>query len=197
MPSIIWGVFVLLVSAPSILAQVSPNPVADTEVRDSSSIRMRSIALERAKREANKPFSNKSSNEPAVNFSEIKEDFEKIQKLQLSIIKTYTTGEKINYEKISGFALEMTKKAHRLDENLFGLNSDQVANQAESKENKKQKSVKDLIIELDAALTSFVSSPIFHNTKLVDRKISEKSQMDLDKILKLSETLSKEAKKMK
>ncbi len=195
MKSTIWGVFGLLVFTSSIFAQISPNPVIETEVRDNNSIRMRSLTLERAKRESNKKPAPAPTKEEIIKFAEIKEDFENIQKLQNQIIKSYTTGKKINFGKISDSATELSKKAHRLDLNLFGAELDNPS-KTKSKNEVREKSIRDLIVELDAAVGNFVSNPIFTNNKLIDSKMSEKAQIDLQKITKLSETLSKEAKKL-
>lgn len=194
MKLIIFGAFsFLLLALSSTLAQI-PYPVADLEIRDDSSIRRRSLELERVKREGNTINPIESSREQQIKFAQVKADFESIQKLQTAIIKAYTTGKKINYDKICESAAEMTIKARRLDENLF--NSKQIQ-KIKAVENPKQKSIRDLIIELDNSVGKFVGSPIFKNTKLVDLEISEQTRIDLENLLSLSETLSKESGKMR
>lgn len=193
MKLIIFGVFsFLLLALSSTFAQI-PNPVADIEIRDESSLRRRSLELERVKREGNTINPAGASKEQQIKFAQVKADFESIQNLQTAIIKAYTTGKRINYEKIHDSAAEMTNKARRLDENLFGAKQ----NQKIKVENAKQKSIRDLIIELDNSIGKFVSSPIFKDTKLVDLETSQKTRIDLEKLLTLSEILSKEAGKMK
>lgn len=183
----------LLFGTSSIFAQV-PHPVADLEIRDDSSIRRRSLELERVKREGNTKNPAEFSKEQKIKFAQVKADFESIQNLQTAIIKAYTNGKKINYAKIREAAAEMTDKARRLDENLF--NSKQIQ-EIKAVENFRKKSIRDLIIELDNSIGKFVSSPIFKNTKLVDLEISEKTRLDLEILLTLSEILSKAAEKMK
>ena len=179
-----------------IFAQVPiPEPTLEVEVRENST-RMRSIELERIKRESAKLRPRESSKEQEIKFAEIKEDFENIQKLQDGIIKSYTSEKKINYSKISQSAADMRNKALRLNANLFGTKSDET-NVSEDSNNAEKNSVRNLIIELDNAVGSFISSPIFQNTKVVDRKASEIAQSDLKKILNLSRALSGEADKMK
>jgi cell fate (sporulation/competence/biofilm development) regulator YlbF (YheA/YmcA/DUF963 family) len=191
---IFFGVTNLVLLSPIAFAQV-PNPVADNEMRDGNSIRRRALELERVKRESNKLKPRESTKEQEIKFAEIKEDFENIQKLQGEIIKTYTTGKKINYEKISQSAAEMTKKTVRLDANLFDSKIEVTVKNKDS-ENAKPKKVRELIIELDKVIGVFVGSPVFKNTKLVDEQSSEKSRLDLEKIFRLSDTLSREAKKL-
>jgi hypothetical protein len=175
----------------------SPIPVFEKEIREGTSIRMRSTELERIKREANKVDTGESNIERKIKFSAIKKDFEAIQKIQDSIIKTYTTGKKINYSKIGEKAEAMTKNALRLDENLFGAKSDTTIKKQEEWPDTKQKSVKNLIIELDKMIGTFVANPMFKNIKIVDLKLSKNAQSDLMKIIDLSRNLSNLAAKMK
>lgn len=172
-----------------------PEPTLEVEVRENS-IRMRSLELERIKRESAKPKPRESSKEQEIKFAEIKEDFENIQKLQDGIIKSYTAGKEINYSKISRLAADMRNKALRLSANLFGTKSDE-ANVSEDSDNAEKDTVRNLIIGLDDAIGFFISSPIFQNTKVVDRKASEIAQSNLKKVLNLSTILSREADKMK
>ena len=99
----------------------APVPVAEAEVREGS-IRLRSIDLERVKKDAAKVPARDDGKEQAIKFAMIKADFESIQKSQDSIIKAYTTGEKINYGKIGGEAHDIKKQGHRLAVNLFNEN---------------------------------------------------------------------------
>ncbi len=192
---IFCGITNLIFLSAITIAQVS-NPVADTEMRDGSSIRRRSIELERVKRESNRLTRTEDLNERTIRFAEIKEDFENIQKLQSEIVKAYTHGKKINYEKISASAAEMTKKAARLDVNLFNSKAEKL-DKNDTVGNANQKSVRNLIIELDKAIGDFIGSPIFKNTKLIDPQTSRKSGIELEILMKLSMALSKEANKMK
>lgn len=197
MKNTFYFTFFLLFFSTSISAQMlpSPFPVAEKEIREGSSIKIRSIELERVKRDAN---NRNSKDSPAIvrNFDEVKEDFEEIQILQTKIINIYTKGKEINYEKISRASAEMKKKALRLDKNLFGLKPDEKAMKVKTATLYEQKSVRDLIIELDKNIEVFINSPVFKNNKLVDQEATEKAQNELEEIIRLTEMLSKEAKKM-
>jgi hypothetical protein len=182
--SLIFGTLALVLLS---FAQISPTPVINNEIKDNSSIRMRSIELERVKRDANKLLPPDSSNESGARFAQIKEDFEGIQKLEASIVKTYKTGVTIDYSKIHEDAREMKKKAMRLKLNFF--NSDLEADSLKKKKTS-QKSLKDLIIELDRVIGSFISSPAFKSIEVVDSKTLEKAELDLLKIIVLSDSLS-------
>ena len=149
----IFSALGLLIFATSIFAQIVPTPVINNEMRDISSVRRRSMELERIKKEADETFPHESNEEAAIRFAKVKNDYEHIQKLQAEIVKAYTTGKEINYSKISNSAAELNKKAIRLETSLFNIN--EVADKNIDK--KKSVSVRDLIIELDKVLGNFVT----------------------------------------
>lgn len=196
MKNVFSGVLWMLVLTFSCLGQISPTPVINNEIKDTSSIRMRSIELERVKRESEKTVPDNSAKNRQLKFSEIKKEYETIQKLQDSIVKTYTTGKIIDFIKISNLATELNENAIRLDKNLFVAEKNEEPNPKVA-ELAEKNSVPDLIVELDKAIENFVGSKIFQNTKLVNLKESQETQLELKKIIEISEKLSKQAKKLK
>lgn len=185
----------------------SPAVSGDKDLRDDN-IRMRSVDLERTKRDAKKSETENSGAASTVlptaviksdidtKYPQIKEDFEGIQNNQTEIIKTYTTGEKIDYQRIKNLAETLSKMAKRLDGNLF-------APQVEKKKEKPKetvtdkKNIKELIIDLDNAIGDFVSSPMFLNLRVIEPRIADKTQFDLAKIIEISQTLFLEEDKTK
>lgn len=197
----------------NISAQVAPAVTGDKDLRDEN-IRMRSIDLERAKRDAAKsPTDTTNTTSTAVpaaviksdidtKYPQIKEDFEGIQTDQSAIIKAYTTGEKIDYMQIKTAAADIGIRAKRLDGNLFAPKVEVEKKAEQSKEvskekEEKTKSVRDLIVELDNAVGNFVASAMFQNLRVVEPEVAGKTQADLAKIVEISELLSKETGKMK
>jgi hypothetical protein len=195
---IFFGVTNLFFLSSIAFSQVVPTPVINNEIRDNTSIRSREIELERVKRDSRKPNLTADLNGRVIKFSEIKEDFESIQKLQNSIVKIYTTGKKIRYEEIGKLALEINKSAMRLNSNLF---TESVAEKIELKkeeksETKSLKSVKEIIVDLDNNIGGFAKSSMFQNLKVIDTEVSEKTRMNLKQIIKLSAALNQTADKM-
>ena len=191
----------LLFLVSSISAQfISPVPVVETEVRDNSSVKMRAIQLDRVKREALKTDNEKLGPASVNRFLEIKEDFEKIQKLEGAIVTTYKTGKQIQYAKIASFSAELKTSAARLETNLFKpANPDQTelsnnADAAESDENLPDE-VKNLIVELDNSIGAFINNPIFQSSKKGGRREKEQATEDLKQIIRLSEALRQAAEK--
>jgi len=187
-------------------AQVTPAGAGDTDLRDNN-VRMRSNEIERIKRDGDKSSGSASqmNNEIDKKFPEINEDYEGIQRSQEAIVKAYTTGAKINYEQIEKSANDLTKNAERLNSNLFATKTKTKKEKgdkkndekSDKKDEEKPKEIKALIVELDNAIGSFVSSAMFQNLKAVEQKVADKAQLDLAQIRKISGELSKEAGKLK
>ncbi len=189
------SVFVLLGSA-AVLAQLPPPPVpsVETEVRDANSLRMRELQLERFRRDANKLSPNETSEEVEIRFANIKDDFEGIQKLQTGIVKAYTTGKTVDYDKIQRSAAEINKRSVRLGFNFFGSNLE-----ADSEKRSKElarKGVRGLIIDLDKKMGDFVSSSLFRNHVVVDVAENAKAEANLKGLVEISSALSLAAGKL-
>jgi len=193
----------ILALCPGVLGQASPAPPgAGDRNTGSTSIKDRSNELERVDREMHK--SDKAT-EPAAtaNFAQIKEDFEQIQVVfDKGIVNTYQTSNPMDYPKIADSATELKDRATRLRSNLF---PDRPKKSKDKKEDVEYvpvsgppaEVVKNLIVNLNSSLSTFVASPIFQNAKVVDPKEAEKARLNLETIIAQSTQLSLEAGKMK
>lgn len=187
----IFGVSgLILLASVAVFTQLPPPPVpsVETEVRDANSGRMRELQLERFRRDANKLRPTETSAEAEMRFARIKEDFEGIQKLQSGIVKTYTTGRTVDFDRIQRFAAEMNKRAVRLGSNYFGWDADEFRDGRPQPTSKK--SVRDLIIELDKRLGEFVGSPLFRDHVVVDAAENTKAESTLKRVVALSAALN-------
>jgi hypothetical protein len=177
----------------------APPGAGDKNLGDDN-IKLRSVELERIKREAQ--VAEAASYAPinpklTAQFGQVKDDYEAIQLLQAAIIKAYTTGKTIDYAMIESSATAMGKRASRLDSNLFAsTKTDKIDTKSEEKK-ENSLSIRNLIINLDNAIGDFVSSSIFGKQKVIEPDVAIKTRDDLFKILKFSELLAKEAKKLK
>jgi hypothetical protein len=200
MKKIILLIFLMLAASvfSNVFGQLAPAGAGDKTLADND-IKLRSVEIERIKRDADKnnPASFAPINaEIKAKFPQIKEDFETVQILEAAIVKAYTTGKTIDYGLIQTSAEGINKKAKRLDANLFASRLEKQDDKSNEK-TEKQKSIKELIVALDTSIGSFVSSKIFGNVNVIDPAVAVKTRTDLVKILDLSDKLSKEAKKMK
>ena len=195
----------------NIYAQQTPPPGAgDKDLRDTD-VKRRSVEMERVERDARKPnqspqtqVAKQAEDKLAAKYADIKTDYEQIQLSQDAVVKTYQGAGKIDYAQIGKSALEINNSATRLNSNLFPappvepadakmeVNKDEKA----KKETKPAKSVRDLIVELDNAVGSFTTSPMFQNLRVVDAAVSAKAKLDLEKIIEVSSILNKQAQKM-
>ena len=183
-----------------IFGQGTPPAVSDNANIADNSIKLRSAELEKTKRDEAVAAAAKFApinKDISARFPQIKEDFEGLQMAQAAIITAYTTGKKIDYSLIETSANEILKKAKRLDSNLFSPQTEVLEEDTAKKDEKKQKTVRDLIVDLDNTIGSFVSSKIFGNIKIIEPEVAIKTRTDLIKIEKLSIELAKEAAKLK
>jgi hypothetical protein len=187
----------------SVLGQSPAPPGAGDKNLSDRSIKDRSIELERIKREMDKENSASKDKTVPMNFAQIKEDFEQIQVVfDKGIVTTYKMSNPINYAKISESAAELKDRATRLRSNLF---PDRPKKSKDKKEEvayvpvsgAPSEAVKNLIVNLNDSLATFVASPIFQNAKVVDPKESEKARKDLETIIAQSTQLEQEAGKVK
>lgn len=203
------GLLVITGSSSALYAQSAPTVTTPTVSGDKNlsddSIKTRSIELERVERDAKKAnVTNKESEKQnsgsaedklAVKYEEIKTDYENIQVSQDAIIKAYQTGNKIDYAGIADNASIINKSAIRLNGNLFPAVKDDQKDKKKTEQPKSEKSVRDLIVELDNTIGSFVTSPMFQNLRVIDPEVSEKANQQLKSIIELSATLNEQAKK--
>lgn len=217
---IILTIAILAAAFSTVSAQVTPAGAGDKNLRDTD-VKGRSNELERIDRDARKEPGKKKvksaqtpaaaaqpENRLAAKYDEIKTDYEQIQLSQDSIIKAYKSGEKIDYAQIGKSSAEINKSAMRLNSNLFPLpvaensgakkveSSNAKKDEMPEKESKKLKSLRELIVEMDNTVGSFAASPMFNNLRAVDPAVSEKTKLDLERIIELSNLLGAEAGKM-
>lgn len=169
----------------------TPAGKSDSGLRDDN-VRLRSVELERIKREAEKgdPAQFTTINSTIeTKFGEIKEDFEGIQISQTAIIQAYAAGKNIDYKLITASAEEIYKKAKRLDSNLFSAKFDFDDKKYEKSLEEKKSLPRDLIIDLDNAVGELVASKLFQNLKVFEPETARKARTDLAHIIKTSEAL--------
>lgn len=178
-----------------VTAQDTPD-VPDAPVLREDEIRNRSIDLERVRRDSrskSEPGKVTMTDDLEEKYPQIKEDFEGMQIQQGMIVRAYTTGDTPDYAVISESAGKIEKHAKRLDTNLFAS----VPKEEKKKEKEEaEKSVRDLIIELDAAIGELVGSEMFLNLRVVDPDVAFKTHTHVLRVRDLSAALSAKAAKM-
>ena len=173
--------------------------IPDNATPVDNNIKLRSVELERVKREAEKAAMLRRDNGTELNFSIVKKDFEGIQKEQMRIIDAYTKGKKIDYKKISKSAAKITEMAIRLRANVFEPDDgDKKSDEGKDNENPfAGKTVRDLIIALDNAIGEVVTSPMWQKLAVVDPGVAGPVDKSLVKVIDTSGALWLESTKLK
>ena len=199
--ALIFFVFVVLAVTDVMAQRETPAGAGDKNLADDG-IKMRSVEMERMKQESKRAEAAlfaPISTDISAKFPQIKEDYEGIQISESAIITAYTTGKTINYTSITTSAEDVLRRAKRLDSNLFAPAADKKTDpnmvDKPTEKAEKPKSIRDLIIELDAAIGSFVASKIFANIEVIEPDIAIKSRTDLLNIIQLSDKLTVAAAK--
>lgn len=184
-------------SSPALAQRTPPAGASDKSLKgELDGVRGRSNEIERVRRDAEKP-AKKTEKSSEDKFPQIKEDFERIQIVNGEVLQAATPPGGPDYGHISEAAEEVRKRAARLKSNLFPPESEEKQKEKGSGEEKDQPGLKSLLSALDVALASFVSSPIFQNTKVVNPQESAKARRALEEVIKLSTQIVKESAKMK
>ena len=178
---------------------MNPHPSPDNATPVDNNIKLRSVELERIKREAEKNAVIRRDNGKELKFSVVKEDFEGIQKQQSMIVDAYIKSKEIDYKQINKSSNKISEMAVRLRANVFTPDDSEKESKDESavKNPYVGKSVRDLIIALDGAIGEVVTSPMWQKLKVVDPKVTAPVEASLVKVIDISGALWLASNKMR
>jgi hypothetical protein len=182
----------LILSATAATAQTvgTPGGITSGNPKDRSiEEKLRSDEIERVKRDA-----EKLATRPDPEFPRIKEDFERIQIINNNVLQAQASGGALDYARISEAASEIKKRAARLKTKLFTSDSGKSPKEKET-EADGARDLKSLLAELDGAISGFVTNPMFKRLRVVDAQHSAKARRDLERVIKLSARVRREADK--
>ena len=151
------------------------------------------MELERVKREASKPT---LKDDFTVSFPAIKEDFERIQKLNEEVFELNSGKTPINYAAVLQAITEINHRSARLKSNLFTAVPDEKQPAKNEQSVDAAQSLKNHLAELDKFVIRFTHNSIFQNINLVNPQDSLKAQDDLEEIIKVSSAIKEETKKL-
>jgi hypothetical protein len=167
--------------------------------------RSRSMAGERARAKAsdleayqremrlrnlNGPDKEAAEKQQRLALAQIKEDFERMQVVNNEMMRAVVKSDAIDYKLVSASLDEINKCAKRLKENL--KMQDYEAKEAGDGRAASVADVKASLSTLDDFIMSFVQSPIFQNTQVIDTNHRARAGNDLANII----GVSRDAKKM-
>lgn len=134
-------------------------------------------------------------NDPKLAYSQIREDFRRLQILNNNVMRTVSLSDEPDYKYISDSVREIKKRALRLKINLVfpEAERDEGPRLVESAD---ASDLKPALAALDGLIFSFVTNPVFKETAVVDAKLALKARRDLDGIIELSEKVRKNAERI-
>ncbi|HEX7313410.1 MAG TPA: hypothetical protein VF297_05790 [Pyrinomonadaceae bacterium] len=195
--------FVLLVAAPAAYAQTrapeahhAPQPTQPSPIPRAPSVRERQLMMEEMSREMGKGTAPRKSEE--LRMTEIAEDYRDIQQVNNKMMSSAMRAAEPDYKMIAGSVADMRKRAERLRENL-------ALPPPEAREGEKRpapKSAEDAagmkaaLLALDRSLMSFVRSPVFKNTDVLDAEAAAKASRDLAEVIERCRLAAKDAEKL-
>ena len=126
-------------------------------------------------------------------FRQFKEDFETLQAANYYLLDAAATNPNPDYAQVKKQAGEIKKRASSIKTNLVlpePLKDEKVKKREAAADNE---ALKADIVALDAAVQSFVTSPMFQDLGVLDANNSVKARSDLETIIRLSEQIRRSA----
>jgi hypothetical protein len=194
----------LFIPTPAVKAQTErsrPNtaspvggPRAGSETRPPS-IRERQLMMDEVAREAAKP---RTSEMERVAFTQIAEDFKRIQILNNKMMGSTMKSAAPDYESIADTTAEIRRRATRIRNNLSlpKAVSEETEKRPEYKLTVDAAGMKAALLSLDGSIMNFIENPIFQNPYVIDVERATKASRDLEIIIESSRLIRKDAERL-
>lgn len=174
-----------------------PPPIKSDSVPRPPSVRERQFIMEEMAREASKGAPPRKSEE--LRLSEIAEDYRDLQQVNNRMMGAAMRAAEPDYKSVAGSLADIRRRAERLRENLVlpAPSEQEVKDEKpEPKPAEDAAALKAALLKLDRSIMSFVSSPLFKNTDVLDTEAAAKAARDLDAVIELSRLLNKDAERL-
>ncbi len=167
----------------------NPSPVRSAAVYTERDRQFRELDQQRQKSVEKKDAQNQAA------MSQLREDFSRLYELQQSQLLPALKAVSLEYQAITRTSEEIKSRASRIRQNLLAMLSERDGKR------KKEYSVNEsdlhpAFTELSALIVRFVNSPVFQVNSANDNELRLAAREDLEGIIKLSEGITKAAKKM-
>jgi hypothetical protein len=202
-PAALAAAFLLLPHAPVARAQSRGSHQPGSPITPASvpretrppSIRDRQTVMDGMQREAARPQAEGRASLP---LGQIAEDFERIQTVNNRMMVAVMRSDSPDYGLVSEATSEIRKRAARLRSNLPLPEPEEGdgGKPSDYKSPEDAAQLKAALLRLDRALMSFVQSPVFRNTDVVDAGDGAKARRDLEAVIELSRLINKDAGRM-
>ncbi|MET0648587.1 MAG: hypothetical protein ABW208_18400 [Pyrinomonadaceae bacterium] len=169
-------------------AQSNPNPRAP-------SVRERQLMMDEMSREMGKGTPPRKSEE--LRLSEIAEDYRDLQQVNNKMMSATMRAPAPDYELINKSVADIRRRAERLRENL-ALPAPEAKDEkkTEPKPAEDSAGMKAALLALDRSIMSFVRSPLFKNTDVLDAEAAARAGRDLADVIERSRLAAKDAERL-
>lgn len=167
-----------------------PNPIPSAP-----SVRERQLIMDEMSRELGKGSPPRKSEE--LRMTEIAEDYRDLQQVNNKMMANVMRAPAPDYKLIAGSVVDIRKRAERLRENLaLPAPEAKVEAKPEPKPIEDAAGMKAALLALDRSIMSFVRSPLFKNTDVLDTEAAAKAGHDLDEVIERSRLAAKDAERL-
>lgn len=126
-------------------------------------------------------------------FQQFKEDFQTLQEANYNLLDALAAGPVPDYGQVKKQAGEIKKRASSIKISLVLPEPEKDDKTGKREAAATNEALKVEVIALDAAIQSFVTSPIFQELGVLDANNSVKARGDLETIIRLSEQIRRSA----
>ena len=173
----------------------APAPAQPDPLPRAPSIRERQMAMDEMRREMGKEPGPRKSEE--LRMSEIAEDYRDIQQVNNKMMAAVMRAAEPDYDLINKSTADIRRRAERLRENLaLPAPESKGEAKAEPKPAEDVKGMKAALLALDRSLMSFVRSPLFKNTDVLDAEAAARASRDLADVIERSRLAAKDAERL-
>lgn len=127
-------------------------------------------------------------------FPQINEDFQRIQVIHNEIVRMLQPDKGLQYERLAELTDDMKKRTVRLRDNLALPEREKTEQQPIHSDAVDDKHLKQSIGTLHELIVTFVSNPLFKNLGVLDAKVIDVANDNLDGIIDISDEIKREAK---
>jgi hypothetical protein len=136
-----------------------------------------------------------------LRMSEIAEDYRDLQQVNNRMMAAVMRAAEPDYRLVAGSVADIRKRAERLRENLAlpapkAKDEGKPGAKPEPKPAEDAAGMKAALLALDRSIMSFVRSPLFKNTDVLDAEAAAKAGRDLDDVIERSLLAGKDAERL-
>ena len=172
-----------------------PEPLEPNPIPRAPSVRERQMMMDEMRREMGKEAPPRKSEE--LRMSEIAEDYRDLQQVNNRMMAAVMRSQEPDYGLINKSAADIRRRAERLRENL-ALPAPESKGEAKAgpKPAEDAAGMKAVLLALDRSIMSFVRSPLFKNTEVLNAEAAAKASRDLADVIERSRLAAKDAERL-